>query len=505
MRRPIRWVWLLALLLGGCLESEGSGTGFEVDRGNDSSSGDETFGFVEDDYGIDCPILGGCIPSKEEFSLAAFISGHHYAFPEPASGQVVTVHALTSFVAQPALKGPKALLLIGLNAQRVTEQTSVPIDLVAVVDKSGSMDGFKIIQAREALRAMAAKLQPEDRFAIVAYDSVASVYLSLTSAAETGTIDAVIDTIFAGGGTNIYDALTLGYQSFTTDAERTRWTVLVSDGQPTVGITSYDSIVDLARVNRVAGIGTSSVGIGGDANSDLMARLGPAGGGMYYFLDDAAALGDVFQAEVSRVTHPMADDVKFTFSLSDRYSFKTLYGFELNGGLEYSIPRVFYEEKAGGFIAEMDMLPGQDNAADWGTLTVSYSPLGATEVTSQTVTIGLPFDPVSAPQNEYHQHHTSQKAYAVLTAGLAIQEAGRLVWEMADLEAADTYLTSAIREFDRQTSSLSGDAELAFTRSLLVGLQANVQDYIQKIAANKSAPLHVLQVTKAPPVVDPSR
>lgn len=503
MRRPISLVWLWALLLGGCLESEATGTGFDSDNG--SSSSDDRPEFNENDYGIDCPIMSGCIPSKEEFSLAAFISGHHYAFPEAASDQVVTVHALTSFVAQPALKAPKALLLIGLNAQRVTEQTPVPIDLVAVVDKSGSMDGYKIVQARDALRAMVAKLQPQDRFGIVAYDSLASVYLPLTSAAENGTIDAVIDTIIAEGGTNIYDALSLGYQSFATDAERTRWTVLLSDGQPTVGIVSYDSIVDLARVNREAGIGTSSVGIGADANSDLMARLGPAGGGMYYFLDDAAALGDVFQKEVSRVTHPMADDVKFTFSLSDRYAFKTLYGFELNGGLEYSIPRVFYEEKAGGFIAEMSMLPGQDNAADWGTLTVSYSPLGTTEVTSQTVTIGLPFDPVSAPQNEYHQHHTSQKAYAVLTAGLAIQEAGRLVWEMEDLEAADKYLASAITEFDRLTGSLSGDAELAFTRSLLVGLQANVRDFIQKIAAGKSAPLHVLQVSRAPAVIDPMR
>ena len=102
MRVVIRLFLLLGLFLTGC-------SGFA-----DSMSGSR--GLAAGNYRG--TIESGGIPRPEDFSLAAFISQHTYQFPPSNTDTPVTVHALASFVGEPAAKGPRAMLLLGLTAAK---------------------------------------------------------------------------------------------------------------------------------------------------------------------------------------------------------------------------------------------------------------------------------------------------------------------------------------------------------------------------------------------------
>lgn len=489
-----RSLLLIAILILSCNET-GGGTGFSPSfGGNDPANRQDVWERYpyeeEENLGIYCPITAGCIPGKEEFSLAAFIAGHTYEFPEADSSQTLTVHALTSFVAAPSQSGPRALLLVGLNSKHVTATVDVPIDLVAVVDCSWSMLGEKFDASIAGLQSVIQTLRPTDRIAIVGYGWVAKTFLPLTPVSESAVVSQAVMALKMTDGTDISAGLVEGYSNFASATTHTSWLVLMSDGLPTKGLITKDEFGLFVRGYTRQGIGTTAVGVGADTDDSLMSAIAAAGGGKYYFLSDPAGLGTVYQSEVTRVSRPLADKVSFAFSLTDRYVFQQLYGFALESTgstYRYEIPRVFYALKSGGFIAEMEFRPGVDDAASWGDLEVGYTPLGTTEVTSQTVSFGLPFNPASAPQNEYYSHHTARKAYVVLSAGLAIQEAGRLVWEMHNLTAADTYLTTALAEFDRRNAPLAGDAELIYARLLLVTLQNNIRAELAKMTTG-SAP-----------------
>lgn len=425
-------------------------------------------------------IAEGGVPRPEEFSLAAFVSAHTYDFPAATTDMPVSVVGLTSFVADPKSHGPKALLLIGLDTQRTETVVRTPVDLVAVIDRSGSMEGDKITQTRTAVKKLARGLASGDRLAIVAYDSAPEALLGLTGNADLAVFDAVADGIVADGGTNIYGGLESGYALLPNGGERTRWVVLLSDGIPNQGETSPDAIARLVHSFQEQGIGTSAVAVGDDADRNLMARVAASGSGSYYFLSDPEKLADVFRRELTRVSTPVADDFSLSFHLTSRYTINEVYGFTLESGAAFpafQVPRVFYQERPGAFLVDLTFNPGADTAADWGALEATYMPVGAAQPVTQSVPIGLPFDPQNNPEEEFFAHAASRKGYVALAAGMGIQTAVEKFWNDDDREGAKQAIDEAIAEFERRRKPLGDDKELTSDLALLQKLQANLDTY----------------------------
>ncbi|MBU1048864.1 VWA domain-containing protein, partial [Candidatus Bipolaricaulota bacterium] len=108
-------------------------------------------------------------------------------------------------------------LLIVTPPDQASSEAAIPKDLVFILDTSGSMSGDKIEQAKEALRFILENLNPEDRFAVIAFsDYVQALQTQLTPVSSTTIAQAKnwVSTIDAGGGTNIEDALLLGFSLF---------------------------------------------------------------------------------------------------------------------------------------------------------------------------------------------------------------------------------------------------------------------------------------------------
>lgn len=112
-----------------------------------------------------------------------------------------------------------------------TPSTDKPIDVILVIDKSGSMRGDKITAAKIAAKDFATKVlaKPNNQVAIVTYDDSASINFGLSS--NLDDIINVINSIQAGGNTNIESGLIKAEEALLDSREKSQKAiVLLSDG-----------------------------------------------------------------------------------------------------------------------------------------------------------------------------------------------------------------------------------------------------------------------------------
>ena len=166
-------------------------------------------------------------------------------------------------------------LLIGTPAQGSTTAAAIPKDLVFVLDTSGSMSGGKIEQAKQALRFILDNLNPDDRFAVVAFsDFTEALQTELVPVSAEAVASAIgwASRIEAGGGTNIDQALSVACSVFEEN-DRPRFLVFLTDGEPTVGETDPLTIAEHAAEANTAAARVFVFGVGYNVNTVLLDQL----------------------------------------------------------------------------------------------------------------------------------------------------------------------------------------------------------------------------------------
>jgi Ca-activated chloride channel family protein len=129
------------------------------------------------------------------------------------------------------------------------EKNALPRRVVLVMDRSGSMQGKKIEQAKSALRFALGKLRPQDSFNIVTFSDRVEEFAPEPVAASADNkkrAEAFVDDIVADGGTNINDALQKGLKMFPEKGSGNTL-LFFTDGLPTVGVRSQEQIVQNAN------------------------------------------------------------------------------------------------------------------------------------------------------------------------------------------------------------------------------------------------------------------
>lgn len=188
------------------------------------------------------------------------------------------------------------LVMLGADRPSGVAQAHVPTDVVVVLDRSGSMDGEKIEEARASVRELLEHLRPGDRFALVTFSSDARVDIPLESTDATATARwrQRISAIRAGGGTNMVAGmdLALGLTEHRA-ADRAGRVLLMSDGLA----GGFEQLIEQAATTARRENVLSTLGIGLDFNEDLMSSMADAGTGNFHFLEDTAQLASVMQSE----------------------------------------------------------------------------------------------------------------------------------------------------------------------------------------------------------------
>jgi Ca-activated chloride channel family protein len=150
-----------------------------------------------------------------------------------------------------------------------------PKDVLFVIDTSGSMLGVKLEQVKKALSYSVANLKGADRFNIIDFSTEARRFRSdlVTADAETKKqAERYIEDLAARGGTNIEEALRFALES-TPQEGRLQMVVLLTDGEPTIGVIQIDEILKSVRERNRAGRRLFVFGVGEDLNAKLLDLL----------------------------------------------------------------------------------------------------------------------------------------------------------------------------------------------------------------------------------------
>jgi len=188
-----------------------------------------------------------------------------------------------------------------------------------VVDRSGSMSGEKMDQAREAAKYVLNHLNEKDLFNIIAYDSdVESFRPELQSADKKSVTEAIgfVDGLYAGGSTNINGALTSAMK-MVQDDDRPCYILFLSDGRPTHGETNEMKIVENAKSNNSYDARMINFGVGFDVNSRLMDRLSREIKGQSQYVRPDEDLEEHVARLYRKINAPVMTNVKIKFDLED--------------------------------------------------------------------------------------------------------------------------------------------------------------------------------------------
>jgi Ca-activated chloride channel family protein len=174
-----------------------------------------------------------------------------------------------------------------------------PAAVQVVLDRSGSMDGERLHAAKQALVRLVDRLDPNDRFGVVAFDDDVHVVVPAGELRDKPAARLAIAAVHSGGTTNLSGGLLRGLQEARRVAGDAGSTVLVlSDGHANAGETDPGRLAAVAAAARDRGVTTSTVGIGVDYDEVLLAELARGGQGNHVFAEHgdgaaAAVAGEV--------------------------------------------------------------------------------------------------------------------------------------------------------------------------------------------------------------------
>ncbi len=235
------------------------------------------------------------------------------------------VHLSTELVQDKVLLGGDGRVTVALDLAvsdlPASEAPTVPAtDLVIVLDRSGSMEGEKLRDAKQAVVGMLHRLGPSDRLALVTYANDVRTPLPLLSMNEynRGRMASAVTQVVSGGGTNLGGGMkrAMDILMTVTNQARQRKMILISDGLANQGITDPLVLGQLASAAVENHFSISTIGVGLDFNEILMTAIADQGAGHYHFLENPELFASVFEAEFLATRKVAAADVSIRVPVS---------------------------------------------------------------------------------------------------------------------------------------------------------------------------------------------
>ena len=264
----------------------------------------------------------GVIVDGKRVKLESFPRDYAQAFPIPTQ-TALNVVADTER-ARIITQGDHTYLQIGLQAIKGEAPRRPPLNIALVIDRSGSMgDENKLEFAKAAANQLVDRLNSEDTFSLVVFDDSVNLLVPAQHVTNKSAVKRKIAGLTPGGGTNIFEGLTRGYEQARKFAapNAVNRVILLSDGEVTAGVADPEQFHKLCASNVDNDIQTTSIGLGVEFNEDLMLAIARDGKGNYHFIKDGGDTQTVFAKELEQLTHIVAKDIKLRIRLADGIGF----------------------------------------------------------------------------------------------------------------------------------------------------------------------------------------
>lgn len=206
-------------------------------------------------------------------------------------------------------------MLMVAPQEETTAADIVKKDMVFVFDRSGSMDGEKIQQARAALRFCLRNLGDQDRFGLVTFDDEISPYADRLQDASKANISAAlkaVDALEARGSTDINGALLAGLKLFQPGT-RQKTLIFLTDGLPTAGEQQIGQIVKNVKAANRRDVRIFTFGVGDDVDDYLLLKLATDNHGATQAVRGGQSIEGAISTFYAKVAQPVLVDLKLSF------------------------------------------------------------------------------------------------------------------------------------------------------------------------------------------------
>jgi Mg-chelatase subunit ChlD len=253
----------------------------------------------------------GQLPEAASIRSEEFINAFDYRDPEAAAGVPV---AFASERARYPFAHNRELLRFSVKTAAQGRQAGRPLNLVLLLDNSGSMERADRVEIiREALRVLAAQLQPQDKISVITFARTARLWVDGISGDKAGEALDQVGGITPEGGTNLEEAMNLAYQTALRHylANGANRVVLLTDGAANLGNVDPDALKQKVEAQRKQGIALDCFGIGWEGfNDDLLEVLSRNGDGRYGFINTPEEAATGFAGQLAGALKVAASDVK---------------------------------------------------------------------------------------------------------------------------------------------------------------------------------------------------
>jgi Ca-activated chloride channel homolog len=239
-----------------------------------------------------------------------------------------------------------------------------PVNIAIVMDRSGSMKGEKIQQAKRAALAAIDRLRDDDIVSVVTYDTNVRVLVPATKASDRDAMRQAIEGIQADGNTALFAGVAKGaaeVRKFLDDKHVNR-IILLSDGLANVGPSSPTELEQLGQSLLKEKISVSTLGLGTGYNEDLMTSLAAASSGNHVFIENADNLVAVFNNEFDDLLSVVASEFDIQITLAS--SMRPVRSLGNNADIHGQVVRIplaqLYARQERYFILEVEVPAGEN-------------------------------------------------------------------------------------------------------------------------------------------------
>jgi Ca-activated chloride channel family protein len=205
--------------------------------------------------------------------------------------------------------------LISIKSRSGALLGTMPANFALVLDRSGSMDGEKMDNVKEAIGYVVDHLSDADLVSVTIFDDQVETLIPNQAAKNRDAIKAALADVIPRGGTQISDGLKAGLAEVMKGYAKNRVNriLLLTDGQTW---DDEDACLKLADEAGKQGIAITSIGIGNDWNEKLLLQLAERSQGNSHWIENPIAILDAFQQEMEGMQAVAATNLKITARMS---------------------------------------------------------------------------------------------------------------------------------------------------------------------------------------------
>jgi len=377
-----------------------------------------------------------------------------------------------------------------------------PLNLVAVVDQSGSMGGQPLDTVKASLHHLVDQLGGDDQLSVVLYGAGATVHLAPTPVRdeERRALHARIDAIRSEGSTYLELGLQTGFALARGSKEGfagTTRVMLFTDERPNVGRTDAESFMGMAEAASRDGIGMTTIGVGVQFGAELATKVSSVRGGNLFFFPSVEKMEQVFEDELDTMVTELAYDLRLLFTPAPGLEIAGVYGipgqmlrWEDGGALSVDIATVFLSRRKGAIYLALKSAAGPalpqtaiPEGAPVATVRLTYQERGGARQRDDFALVRRAPESVGPGLT---------RGWLLVNQATALEEALRLHHERNDQEGA-YQLVHAIASLYRQTE----DEDLAPERTLTEQLEHTLARLSGHLGEGPGAPRGPLAPEKA--------